>query len=249
MSAYVVRYVITYDVYKRLIEESCLMTSSTIQTGRIRRPRNSLTVESILDAAEKVAAEGFDGLTIRAVATSLEASPMALYRYFATKEDLVDALLNTVLGRFTVPSETEDWVADLEAFARNHLTMLTDHAWAIAPLTSHPQPGVNALPIGESALGILYRGGITGDNAVATFSAIVALNYGWASFVSGRTRAEDMALVQPSPTPATRSRFPRTAVVAEALGRYGSHVHYDFALTLLLAGIVATRATESPSSL
>ncbi|QCP00817.1 hypothetical protein FCN77_20050 [Arthrobacter sp. 24S4-2] len=61
--------------------------------------------------------------------------------------------------------------------------MLRDHPWAITPLIGHPYPGPNALPIGEAALRILRRAGITGDPAVAAFSGIVALNYGWATFV------------------------------------------------------------------
>src|SRR5215218_294925 len=115
------------------------MPLSPNATGR--RPRNSLTVESIIDAAESVAIEGFDGLTIRAVASELGASPMALYRYFATKDELVDALLDRVLGRFEEPAATDDWFADLHTFARNHYAMLASQPWAITPLVSHPNPG------------------------------------------------------------------------------------------------------------
>ena len=85
-----------------------------------RRRRNSLTAEEILDAAELVAVHGLDGLTMRAVAAGLQAAPMSLYRYFATKELLVDALLDRVLGRFDPGPETADWRADLAAFTRAH---------------------------------------------------------------------------------------------------------------------------------
>ena len=69
-------------------------------TARTRRPRGSLTPDAILDAAEAIAAQGFTALTVRAVAARLGAAPMALYNHFATKEQLVDALLDRVLGRF-----------------------------------------------------------------------------------------------------------------------------------------------------
>src|SRR5215212_8962810 len=81
-------------------------------TGRTRRPRGSLSREVILDAAEAVAAEGFGALTMRAVAARLGAVPMALYNHFATKEQLVDALLDRVLGRFEPEPATEDWIED-----------------------------------------------------------------------------------------------------------------------------------------
>lgn len=215
------------------------MSEKVPDAHRHRRARNSLTIESILEAAENVAAAGFEALTIRAVATELESSPMALYRYFSTKDELVDALLNRVLGRFARPKEAAGWIEDLRTFARAHLRLLTSHPWAIAPLIGHPYPGSNALPIGESALGILHRGGISGDAAVAAFSGIIALNYGWASFVVARPSAggdgpgEDVAL------PATPAEYPLTVEVAEAMNRYGSDEHYERVLGQLLAGIQA----------
>jgi AcrR family transcriptional regulator len=54
-------------------------------TARARRPRGSLSPEVILDAAEAIARDGFDALTMRAVATRLGAAPMALYNHFPTK--------------------------------------------------------------------------------------------------------------------------------------------------------------------
>lgn len=213
------------------------MPTKTSAEPRSRRARNSLTVDAILDAAEQVAATGFEALTVRAVAVVLEAAPMSLYRYFATKDELVDALLNRVLGRFAAPPETVSWPDDLAAFARNHRQMLGDHPWAVNPLIGHPYPGSNALPIGEAALRILQRAGITGDAAVAAFSGIVALNYGWSSFVLARGAAEADSgggAVQLPPAPL---EFPLTAAVSGPMSRYGSEDHYERTLKQLLAGI------------
>ena len=109
-------------------------------TGRTRRPRGSLTPDAILDAAEEVAAQGFDALTMRAVAARLGAVPMALYNHFATKDRLVDALLDRVLGRFEPEPATEDWAEDLRRFARAHRRLLARHPWAVAPLFTQPTP-------------------------------------------------------------------------------------------------------------
>lgn len=202
-----------------------------------RRARNSLTVESILDAAETVAVRGWEGLTIRAVAVELDASAMSLYRYFATKEELVNGLLDRVLGRFVPPRGSDDWLAELAAFARNHRGLLTTHPWAVSPLFSHPSPGPNALPIGECALEILQRGGVTGEDAVAAFSGILALNYGWSSFTIARSWAQATDLAAPDP-----GLFPLTSAASDAMNRYGSDEHYERALAALLAGIGAHRA-------
>ena len=108
-----------------------------------------------------------------------------------------------------------------------------DHA-----LLSHPNPGLNALPIGEIALQILRAGGITGDDAVVSFSGILAMNYGWASFVSARQDAVETSVQDERRASAVRARdYPLTADLADALSQYGSATHYDRALGQLLQGI------------
>jgi AcrR family transcriptional regulator len=214
---------------------------------RTRRPRGSLSREVILDAAEAVAASGFDALTMRAVAARLEAVPMALYNHFATKDALVDALLDRVLGRFEPAPPTDDWAADLRAFARGHRRLLVGHPWAVAPLFSRPSPGLSAVRIGEHALGILARGGIAGGLAVAAFSGLIALNYGWSSFTTARDlepsgpTADVGAMLAALPA----EEFPLTAGVAGEMGAYGSDEHYDFVLDRLIEGLRG-RFSSSP---
>jgi AcrR family transcriptional regulator len=209
-----------------------------------RRARGSLTPEVILDAAEEVAGQGFGALTMRAVAARLGAVPMALYNHFATKEQLVDALLDRVLGRFDPAPAGDDWGEDLRRFAEAHRRLLTDHSWAVAPLFTQPNPGLGAVRIGELALGILRRGGFSNAQAVAAFSAIIALNYGWSSFTTARDLdhhgpARDVGAMLAALPP---SAYPLTVAVAAEMGAYGSDDHYDFVLEQILTGLRATAA-------
>ena len=226
---------IAYDVH---------MTSSTPR--RPRKPRGSITADGILDAAEALATESVDSVTVRAVTARLEASPMAFYRHFATKDALVDALLDRVLSRFQPPPTTDDWVADLEAFAVNHRRLLTDHPWAITALFARPNPGLNAARIGEEALRILDRGGIRGERAVVTFSAVIALNYGWSGFGTRREPAgeddDDRPAMEAQLGALPADEFPLTISVAAAMSDYGSDAHYLSALRALLAGVDAELA-------
>jgi AcrR family transcriptional regulator len=213
--------------------------------ARKRRPRGSLTPDVILDAAEAVAAQGFDALSMRAVAGRLGAVPMALYNHFATKEQLVDALLDRVLGRFEPAPATEDWAEDLRRFARAHRRLLVGHPWAVAPLFTQPNPGMSSVRIGEFALGILRRGGFSNARAVAAFSGIIALNYGWSSFTSARDLdaggpSHDVAAMLAQLPPAD---YPLTVDVANEMGAYGSDQHYEFVLDQLLTGLRAGAET------
>jgi AcrR family transcriptional regulator len=198
-------------------------------TRRSRRPRGSLNREAIVDAAERIAvAEGFDGLTMRAVAAELKAAPMALYRHFATKEELVSALLDRVLGRFEPAPPTPDWREDLRRFARTHRRLLEKHPWALIPLFTTPNPGLNATRIGEHALEILKRGGLNDAQAVAGFSGVIALNYGWTAFASARDISA--AGVEEALGALSAEQFPLTAAVSGEMADYGSEHHYEIVL-------------------
>jgi AcrR family transcriptional regulator len=198
---------------------------------RPRRKRGSLSPDVILDAAEAVAEQGFEALSMRAVAARLGAVPMALYNHFATKEQLVAALLDRVLSRFEPPAPTGDWLEDMRAFCRAHRALLARHAWAVAPIFSNPSPGISAVRIGELAMAILKRGGLTDAQAVAAFSGVIAINYGWASFSVERDTNVEAAL---SALPA--ELFPLTVATAAEWGNYGADEHYEFVLDAFLKG-------------
>lgn len=217
--------------------------------ARTRRARGSLTPPVILDAAEALAAQGFAAVSMRAVAAQLGAVPMALYNHFATKERLVDALLDRVLSRFAPAPASDDWTEDLRRFARAHRRLLVEHPWAVSPLFTQPNPGMSAVRIGEFALAILRRGGLSNADAVAAFSGIIALNYGWSSF----TVARDLDPHGPSHDVGAmlaalpRSEFPLTVGVAGEMGAYGSDEHYDFVLDALVAGLRAAAPPSRPT--
>lgn len=200
---------------------------------RPRRARGSLTPDEILDAAEAVAARTGEPLTVRAVAAELGASAMALYRYFPTKDDLVDALIDRVLERVPAPSPG-DWLDELRELALAHARVLAEHPWAIAPLFASPSPGVGAAILGERFLAILARGGLTGEAAVAAFTGILALNYGRTAFAAGD------GPVDLPPLPA--EHFPHSAASAAALAGYAGDANYRRVLDLMLDGIRASAA-------
>ena len=153
--------------------------------------------------------------------------------------------LDRVLSRFRPEPATDDWVADLGGFARAHRRLLTAHPWAVAPLFTQPNPGMSAIRIGELALAILRRGGLSNARAVAAFSGIIALNYGWSSFTAARDLDPDGPShdVGAALAGLPRSEFPLTVAVAGEMGAYGSDEHYDFVLAQLLAGLRSATAS------
>ena len=66
-----------------------------------RRERERAAVrQQIIDAADMIAADkGWDAVTIRAVAASIEYSPALIYEYFANKDEILLALMRQGFGR------------------------------------------------------------------------------------------------------------------------------------------------------
>lgn len=63
----------------------------TLRT-RKERYRSELRAETLTAARELIQKEGYEGLTIRKLASRMDCSPMALYSYFADKQALLHAL-------------------------------------------------------------------------------------------------------------------------------------------------------------
>lgn len=215
--------------------------ANTTSSNSMRRPRNSLSRVEILNAAERVGQRVGGDLTIREIAGALGASPMSIYRYFDSREELISNLLDRIMSRFEYPTRTGDLQADLANFARSHKRLLDAHPWAISLFFTHPAPGPATDRIGETALSMLVGGGLSREMAVSVFSAVIALNYGWASFAKARSEsvingtpglslADSLSLL-------SDDEFPVTRQVAHELVEYGAHRHYELALGVLVTGL------------
>lgn len=211
------------------------MVSDEIKQVPSRRARNSLSRELILDAAHSIARAG-EEISLRGVAAILECSPMALYRHFPDKQDLLLGLLDRVIGSINLGNEDQPWEERLLSIAKDHLKTLQSNQWAIPLLFQNPDPGPAVREVGEAILGSLKQGGATNENAVSTFSAILALNYGWAGFTaldphapSGKTLGNKLN-ARPNPT----DGFPETLDLWSEFENLGSDAHHKIAVMKLI---------------
>ncbi len=74
------------------------------------RPREPLTKERILQAAVALADEGgVESLSMRRIAQELGVVPMALYKHVANKDEMLDGMVDVVVGEIDPPLEGADW--------------------------------------------------------------------------------------------------------------------------------------------
>jgi len=193
---------------------------------RPRRRRNSLSAGEITGAARQVLIDdGLEGFTMRAVATRLGAGPMALYTHVASKEELLDHVLDELLGELDAADDpNRPWDEVVVDAALRLLAHLRSHPWAVPALFSRPDPGRGATAAGELYLSAALRGGLTASEAVQLFTGLLALIYGAAGFLApvARPVAQDRAAVAAVIREATADAFPATAAVADELVDYGS---------------------------
>ncbi|MEO3807125.1 TetR/AcrR family transcriptional regulator [Nonomuraea sp. B1E8] len=111
-----------------------------------REPRQGLSLPRIVRAAVELADdEGLAGLSMRKVADRLGFTTMSLYRHVPGRGQLVDLMLDEVLGEHPQPMETGGWRARLEAVARHAWDIRKRHPWLAEVRGSRHVPGPNAV--------------------------------------------------------------------------------------------------------
>ena len=111
-----------------------------------RRPR--FTRESIAVAAMRIAdTEGFGAVSMRRIATELDAGTMTLYHYVRTKDELLSLVVDSMMGEVVIPSTEPiptDWRAALTMVAERTRAALERHPW-ILDMTDDPAVGPNSV--------------------------------------------------------------------------------------------------------
>ena len=93
--------------------------------------RGRLSRDRILGAALEFAdANGVEALTMRDLAQGLGFEAMALYRHVASKDEILEGILDLVLDEVEPPPATGDWAAAVRTGAVSAHEALDRHPWA-----------------------------------------------------------------------------------------------------------------------
>jgi AcrR family transcriptional regulator len=126
------------------------MTTGT--HGRVRR-RPALTRDEVLTTALRlIDADGVDALSMRRIGKALDRDPMRLYRFASSKEELLDGVVELVLGELHIPvTEGAGWEDVLRATAHSFRDIALAHPHAVPLLVTRPL----ATPLALRPLGTL----------------------------------------------------------------------------------------------
>ena len=134
----------------------------------------------MVQAAVNLADEaGLEAFSMRRLAQDLGVVPMALYKHFAAKDALLDAMVDVIFSEIELPPGDLDWRSAMRRRAMSTRAALKRHAWAIGMMESR-QPGPANLRNHNAVIGCLREAGFSFEMAVHAYSTQDAYIYGFA---------------------------------------------------------------------
>src|SRR5512132_1281472 len=128
------------------------------------RPRSPLSPERILGAAVALAdREGVDALSMRRLAQELGVVPMALYKHVANKDELLDGMVDVVVGEIDPPAALADWKTAIRRRVLSARRALLRHPWASRVIESRTDPTPVVIGYMDSMIGLFRAWGFSID--------------------------------------------------------------------------------------
>ena len=215
-----------------------------------RRPnRPRLTRREVLATALRlIDEEGVDALTMRRLGRALDRDPMRLYRFAASKDALLDGVVELVLEELEVPSSApaQTWSDVLRATAHRYRRIALRHPHVVPLLVTRPLATPLGLrPLGtlrplEALLDLLVAAGFAPHGALHAYRLYMG-------FLQGHVLTELQERVHdPDETDALLRlglyrlpprEFPRLRSLATALTEFDGAKELDEGLDIVLGGL------------
>ncbi|MEV0676102.1 TetR/AcrR family transcriptional regulator [Actinosynnema sp. NPDC050436] len=223
-----------------------------------RGPKHTLTTAQVVAAAVEIADRDQDltPLSMRRVAESLGVGTMSLYTYVASREELVEVMLDKVHGEAVEQLGTHrgTWEEGLRRVAQVNWDLHMRHPWVLQIFTGRPPLGPHTIEKYERELGVIEGIGLTDVEMDAVLTLVLTHVEG----VARRRVEADRAVrrtgitdeqwwrqVEPLVSEVLDpSRFPLASRVGQAAGQAHQSSHnpehaYAFGLDRLIQGVDA----------
>jgi AcrR family transcriptional regulator len=211
-------------------------------------PRPPLNRDRVLRAAVQLADErGIAALSMRELGRRVGVEAMSLYNHVASKDDLLDGIVDLVVSEIDLPSGDVDWREAMVRRAASAREAFARHPWASALIDSRESSGPERLHYLEWMIGTLRAAGFSVELALRALSAIDSYVYGFGrqqlnmSSGEGDATPEEMAEAFLAAIPA--DEFPHLLEVTEHTLRvgYDERADFEFGLSLVLDGLERAR--------
>ena len=201
-----------------------------------------LSRERILQVAlQRADAEGIEALSMRKLAQELGVKAMSLYNHVANKDDIVDGMVDRVVGEIELPSLDIDWKTAMRQRAISAHTVLLRHPWATLALMSRVNVGPAMLRYVDATLACLVEAGFSYPMADYAWNALdshiygftlQALNFPFEAEEYAAAAKDYVAMIPPE-------KYPYMNQLTQQVmdGRHDGLHDFEFGLNLLLDGL------------
>ena len=220
-------------------------TSHDTAVPAATRLRTELSRDRILEAAQEIIdREGDAALTFRRLGRELDVDPTAAYRHFSSKDDLLLALGDRLLGEAmdTVPGGL-GWRDNLREMAMALRRSLVRHPRLAVLISVRTTQGEQEARGIEDLLGTLAEAGFPAWEAVAVWRALADTTLAWSGFsaayetLSDEVRRRDVAAWTTTYRRLPADQYPHIAAARPYLEE--DYDAFPMALELLLDGVAA----------
>jgi AcrR family transcriptional regulator len=208
-----------------------------------RVPRHTLSRDRIVEAALALLDEqGFDAVTMPALAKRLGVGTMSLYRHVADKDDLVDAVAARVLSGVAVPDgDADDWKGRVVGYLRALRAATLAHP-ALSRILA--EQGLTVGPVFEQLEGVhavLQAAGFSDAGAVRTFYALLTYVFGFVVWELPRVHLQPAAAYTAAWNGALDrldpADYPTLHALRDQLITTASSEQFEYGLERLLRGL------------
>jgi AcrR family transcriptional regulator len=209
--------------------------------------RGGLTRDDVLAAALRIVdAEGAHALSMRRLGRDLGRDPMRLYRHAASKDALLDGVVERVLDELVVDPAGPSWEEGLRSTARAFRALALAHPHVVPLLVTRPlatplglRPRGTLRPL-EALLELFARAGFDGPGALRAYRLYMGFLHGHVLHelqerVADPDETDDLLRLGLHRLPARE--FPRLRGLARELARYDGARELDEGLDVVLAGL------------
>ncbi|AEV84501.1 TetR family transcriptional regulator [Actinoplanes sp. SE50] len=154
------------------------------------RPAERSRAEITAVAVRLADHEGLEAVSMRRVAALLGTGAASLYRYVATRDDLLDLMIDSTAGEYRLSAASGDWQADLLAVAHQARDIMRRHPWLPALVIARPALGPHGIDLLEHVLAVLDGHPAEPARKLRAFALLGGLT---ALFVQNEVAAADVA--------------------------------------------------------
>ncbi|MFJ8567857.1 TetR/AcrR family transcriptional regulator C-terminal domain-containing protein [Streptomyces sp. NPDC093514] len=210
--------------------------------------RTPLSRDRVLRAAVAFAdGSGIEALSMRRLAQELGVVPMALYKHVANKEELLDGMVEAVVGEIGGQVPGSDWKGAVRGRILGARGALLAHTWAAQVIRSRTGPTPAVLAYLDSVIAMFRAGGFSLDLTHHVMHALGSRVLGFTEelFDDPASTAPQDERAQAAAYEEMARRYPHVTELARSVAHDRGSVigpgcddtfEFEFALDLLLDG-------------